>query len=131
MHALATRAGIEVRFGNVSLAAKLDTLAAALQAVRLAHRDDMSALSWAALNRAEAEIAEATLSLNRGRLLRAPVPSSLAHLAEPEFPADGGQRNATGNQQGGTHAPDHKAGYAPNQTPAEVVVASAGNGVPS
>ncbi len=130
MHALATRTGIEVRFGNVSLAAKLDTLAAALQAVRLAHRDDMSAASWAALNRAEAEIAEATLSLNRGRLLRAPVPSALAHLSEPEFPADGGQRT-TGNHQGGNHAPDQKAGYSPNPTPAGVVVASAGNGEPS
>ncbi len=89
MHALATCAAIEIRIGNVSLAAKLDALAAALQAVRLAHRDDMSALSWAALNRAEAEIAEATLSLNRGRLLRAPLPSALAHLEEPEFPAHG------------------------------------------
>ncbi len=111
MHALATRAGIEIRIGDVPLAFKIDALGAALDAVREAHRDEISPESWAALNRARDCIGDALLHLR-------------------SFPADGGPR-ITGNRsidQGGTHAPGEKAGFTPNTTPAALVVDAAGDG---
>lgn len=63
-------AAIEIRIGNVGLDVKLDAIAAALQTVKEAHRDEISPRSWAAIGRAQDAIAEATLSRNEGRLLR-------------------------------------------------------------
>lgn len=52
---------IEIRIANVSLAEKLDALGAALAAVREAHREGMPAECWAAINRAQKNIAQATI----------------------------------------------------------------------
>ena len=52
---------IEIKIGNVDLATKLNAIGAALEAVRLAHRDEMPVECWAALNQAEERIAEATM----------------------------------------------------------------------
>ena len=60
---------IEIRIGNVGLVPKLDALGAAIAAVREAHRDEMSPASWAALNRAQDQLAEAILHVNHGRLI--------------------------------------------------------------
>ncbi len=66
---LSRKDAIQIRIGDVPLEAKLDALCAALQAVRLAHRDTMSVRSWAALNRAEEAIGEATVHVNADRRL--------------------------------------------------------------
>jgi hypothetical protein len=52
---------IEIRIGNVDLTAKLSAIGAALEAVRLAHRDEVGARCWQAMQKAEAAIGEAIL----------------------------------------------------------------------
>lgn len=60
---------IEIRIGDVDLIAKLSAIGAALEAVRLAHRDDMGCRSWTAIQRAEVAIGEAILHRNDRRLI--------------------------------------------------------------
>ncbi len=50
---------LEIRIGHVDFTAKIDAIAAALQAVRLAHRDEISARSWAVLNEVERLLGDA------------------------------------------------------------------------
>ncbi|MBL9187886.1 MAG: hypothetical protein JNK23_10430 [Opitutaceae bacterium] len=59
---LARRDQIEIRIGDVPLGWKLDAIGAALAAVREAHRGTMPNACWAALHRAEKEIAAAILA---------------------------------------------------------------------
>ena len=68
MNALGKRDAIEIRIGDVSLAAKLDALAAALLAVRDAHRETMGAKCWPAINRALDNLAEATLHAEKKKV---------------------------------------------------------------
>jgi hypothetical protein len=64
-----TRAAIEIRIGNATLVQKLDAIAAALVAVREAHRDTMNPRQWGAINRSLDSIAEAVLYDSRVELL--------------------------------------------------------------
>lgn len=52
---------------NVSLAAKIDLVGAALLAIREAHKDEMHADCWAALNRAGHELGAAVLHAGKAR----------------------------------------------------------------
>jgi hypothetical protein len=70
MDLLPQRRPVEIHLPNVDLVSKLSVIGAALTAIREAHRDDMSAKSWAAINRAEEAIAEAILARNEARLLK-------------------------------------------------------------
>lgn len=67
---LVTRANIEIRIGDVPLAAKLDAIGALIAAVREAHRDTISVKGWAAMNRAQENIAEAILAGEKPKQLR-------------------------------------------------------------
>lgn len=67
MDALAPQHAIEIRIGNVGLVPKLDAIGALLVAVKEAHRDEMSLESWRALQAAQDKIAEAILTVNKGR----------------------------------------------------------------
>lgn len=53
---------IEIKIGNVGLVPKLDAIAAAIAAVREAHRNGMPVACWAALHRAQEALAEAILT---------------------------------------------------------------------
>ena len=68
MDSLVKPAPLEIRIGNVDLPTKLSAVGAALQAVREAHRDEMGARTWSALQRAEAAIGEGILHVNDRRL---------------------------------------------------------------
>jgi hypothetical protein len=102
METLAKRGEIEIRIGNVDLTTKLDALGAALAAVREAHREQISPKAWAALHRAQENIAEAMM-----------------------YSADGGRRQLS---QGTTDAPGQKAGYNHHTTPAGALITPAGTG---
>lgn len=62
MNALVHHAAVEVRIGNVGLAPKLDALAAALDAVKAAHRDTMPTACWRAIGEAQDALARATMT---------------------------------------------------------------------
>ncbi len=64
------RGAIEVRIPDGPLEAKLDLIGAMIDAIREAHRDEMSPRSWAELHKAQEAIAAALLARNEGRLLR-------------------------------------------------------------
>lgn len=59
------RREIEIRIPDGPLEQKLDCIAAALLAIREAHKDVMSPRAWGCLNLASEKIGEATLYLNR------------------------------------------------------------------
>jgi len=99
---LTARKALEIRIADVELPAKLDALGAALAAVREAHRDQITPKAWAALNRAQENIAEAMM-----------------------YSADGGRRQLS---QGTSYAPGQKAGYNNTTTPAGELAAPAGTG---
>lgn len=60
---------VVLRIPDVPLPAKLSIIGAALQAIREAHRDTMSARAWSEINKAEEAIAAAMLHANEGRLI--------------------------------------------------------------
>jgi hypothetical protein len=66
-------AAIEIRIGNVDLVTKLDALAAAIAAIREAHRYEMSPAAWAALNDAQAALVRAILTKNERRPVELPI----------------------------------------------------------
>ncbi len=55
-------AGLEIRIGHAPLPTKLDAIAAALAAVREAHRDTMPSKTWCQLYEAQQLLAIATVS---------------------------------------------------------------------
>jgi hypothetical protein len=65
---LSTPAAVEIRIANVDLVPKLSAICAALEAVRLAHRDDMSPRCWAEINQAEEHLAAAMVHRSHSRL---------------------------------------------------------------
>jgi hypothetical protein len=71
---------IEIRIGDVDLATMLDALGAAVAAVREAHRDTMSTRGWAALHRAQENIAEAMMDSSKPLPLPAAKVSTVSGL---------------------------------------------------
>ncbi len=59
----------EITLPEGTLVQKLDLIGAMIDAVREAHRDEMSAASWRSLNEAQAKIADAILKRNERRLI--------------------------------------------------------------
>jgi hypothetical protein len=59
---------IEIKMSNVDLGAKLSAIGAALEAVRLAHRDEIGAQTWQDIQTAETAIAAAIFHRNDRRL---------------------------------------------------------------
>jgi len=62
---LSAKQAIEIRIGDVGLAAKLDALGAAIAAVREAHGDQMPRACWEQMHRAQESIAQAMMSVNQ------------------------------------------------------------------
>ena len=60
---------IEIRIGNVDFVSKISAIGAAIAAVREAHREELSANSWAHLEDAQRSIAGAILDRNDRRLI--------------------------------------------------------------
>jgi hypothetical protein len=61
MQSLGRPDAVEIKIGNVPLTWKLDAIAAALDAVKQAHRDEMTPATWAAVNRAQDELGAASI----------------------------------------------------------------------
>ena len=72
---------IEIRIGDVTLAAKLDALGAALVAVREAHRDGMPVECWAQINRAHEALGAAILYAGSPALPTLTINSERSHRA--------------------------------------------------
>jgi hypothetical protein len=70
----ARKPGIVIEIGNVPLAAKLDALGAAIDAVRKAHADTATPRCQSAMERSQAALADAILSINDRRVLELPEP---------------------------------------------------------
>jgi hypothetical protein len=77
--ALQIPAALEIKVGNVGLVPKLDAIGAFIAAVKEAHRDEMSAECWAALGRAQDQVAHATLTRNKGITGRLDLPARRLH----------------------------------------------------
>lgn len=67
----AQRNPIEIRMADVPFEKKVNALCAALEAVRLAHQDEISAKSWALMNQAERLLADAIFCRNDRRAIDA------------------------------------------------------------
>lgn len=71
----AQRNPLEIRMANVPFEKKIDVLAATLQSIRLAHRDEISPKSWALLTQVEHLLSEAVFYRNDRRMIDASKPS--------------------------------------------------------